>query len=99
MRMKVGSILDRRQAYSERFLSFGFWQSPWQHAEYGRYLTSRFEAEKFDPTRGSLDRLPPCIEMRADDALWAARAMAFNNELIRAMVGVVRVQQPAAAAY
>ena len=72
-----------------RLLTFGFWLSPWQTVPYTEYPSiGRFEGERFDPTTWKPQTpVPAYVEMRADDAFWAARrVMAFSDELIRAAV-------------
>ncbi len=84
-------------APSRRRLSrSGFALSPWQTVPYTEYPSiGRFEGDRFDPRRGSRRRRsPPYIEMRADDAFWAARrVMAFSDDLIRAAVHTGAVQR------
>ena len=56
----------------------------------------RFEGDTFDPATWK-PHTPTAayIEMRADDAFWAARrVMAFTDELIRAVVKTGAVQRP-----
>ena len=72
-----------------RLLSFGFALSPWQTAPYTIYdSVGRFEGDRFDPTTWKPHTATTAyIEMRADDAFWAARrVMAFTDDLIRAVV-------------
>ena len=72
-----------------RLLSFGFALSPWQTVPYTEYPSiGRFEGDRFDPADWKPQTpVAPFIEMRADDAFWAARrVMAFSDELIRAAV-------------
>ena len=72
-----------------RLLSFGFWLSPWQTVRYEKYdSVGRFSADAFDPTEWKPHATTTAyMEMRADDAFWAARrVMAFSDEAIRAMV-------------
>jgi len=72
-----------------RLVSFGFALSPWQTVPYREYASiGRFEGDRFDPT-GWRPQTPTTayMEMRADDAFWAARrVMAFDDELIREAV-------------
>jgi hypothetical protein len=78
-----------REAARRRLLSFGFAPSPWQTVPYTEYPSvGRFEGDRFDP-RTWKPQTPTTahMEMRADDAFWAARrVMAFSDELIRAAV-------------
>jgi hypothetical protein len=72
-----------------RLLSFGFALSPWQTAPYSIYdSVGRFEGDRFDPTTWKPHTATTAyIEMRPDDAFWAARrVMAFTDDLIRAIV-------------
>ena len=73
----------------KRFYTFGFDRSPWHTAHYDNSETlGRFEADAFDPETWK-PRAPTVayVEMRDDDAFWAARrVMAFSDELIRAVV-------------
>jgi hypothetical protein len=76
-------------AATRRLLTLGFGLSPWQTARYDDYPSiGRFEGDAFDPEAWK-PRAPTAayIEMREDDAFWAARrVMAFSDELIRAAV-------------
>jgi hypothetical protein len=73
----------------KRLFTFGFALSPWQTVEYPDYpAIGRFEGEAFDPETWK-PRAPTraYVEMRDDDAFWAARrVMAFSDDLIRAVV-------------
>src|SRR5262249_12935633 len=76
-------------AAKRRFLTYGFGLSPWQTVPYASYPSvGNFEGDAFDPTTWKPQTpVLPYIEMRADDAFWAARrVMAFSDELIRAAV-------------
>ena len=82
-----------------RMLTLGFALSPWQTAPYTLYdEVGRFEGDRFDPTTWKPHAPTPAyIEMRADDAFWAARrVMAFSDEAIRAIVRTGRLTDPAA---
>jgi hypothetical protein len=72
-----------------RLWSFGLALSPWQTASMESHdAVGRFEGDAFDPLTWK-PRTPTAayIEMRDDDAFWAARrVMAFSDELIRAVV-------------
>src|SRR6185369_13761752 len=63
--------------------------------------TGKFEGERFDPTAWRPQTPTTAyMEMRADDAFWAARrVMAFDDELIRAAVGTGEFSNPAAEAH
>ena len=73
----------------KRLLTFGFGLSPWQTVPYMDYESvGRFEGDRFDPTTWK-PHIPTTgyIDMRPDDAFWAARrVMAFSDALIRAVV-------------
>ena len=82
-----------------RLLSFGFALSPWQTASYTTYdSVGRFEGDRFDPTTWKPHTATTAyIEMRADDAFWAARrVMAFTDDLIRAIVKTGQLTDAAA---
>jgi hypothetical protein len=72
-----------------RLGSFGFALSPWQTTPYTTYPSiGRFEADAFEP-RTWKPHTPTAayVEMRDDDAFWAARRVAaFDDDLIRALV-------------
>jgi hypothetical protein len=89
-------------ATKKRFLSYGFALSPWQTVPYTEYPSvNLFEGDAFDPTTWKPQTpVRAYIEMRADDAFWAARkVMAFNDELIRAAVHEGHFTDPAAEAH
>ena len=72
-----------------RLATFGFALSPWQTVPYKEYPSiGRFEGDRFDPTEWKPHTPTTAyMEMRADDAFWAARrVMAFTDDLIRAAV-------------
>jgi hypothetical protein len=86
-------------ASRDRLLSFGFAFRPWQTVP---YLENRsighFEGDHFDP-RTWKPQTPNAayLELRADDAFWAARrVMAFSDDLIRAAVETAQYRDPAA---
>jgi hypothetical protein len=87
------------QASRRRLLSFGFALSPWQTVSYAEYRSiGRFEGDRFDPTTWK-PQTPTAayLELRADDAFWAARVvMAFTDDLIRAAVRTGQYSDPAA---
>jgi hypothetical protein len=77
------------EASRRRLMSFGFALSPWHTVPYREYASiGRFEGDRFDPTRWRPQTPTTAyMEMRADDAFWAARrVMAFDDELIREAV-------------
>jgi hypothetical protein len=83
----------------KRFLSFGFLLSPWQTVDYDDHKTTgRFEGKEFDP-RAWKPQTPTVayMEMRDDDAFWAARrVIAFTDEQISAAVHAGELSDPAA---
>jgi hypothetical protein len=85
-----------------RLLTLGFALSPWQTAAYPEYdAVGRFEGERFDPVTWK-PHTPTAayMEMRADDAFWAAqRVMAFSDDLIRAVVKTGQFSDPVAERY
>ena len=85
-----------------RLFTFGLAVSPWQTADYEKHPSiGRFEGEAFDPETWK-PRAPTAayIDMRADDAFWAARrVMAFSDDLIRAIVKTGGYTDPAAEKY
>jgi hypothetical protein len=86
-------------ASRRRLFSFGFALAPWQTVPYTEYPSiGRFEGERFDPTIWQPQTpVQAYIEMRADDAFWAARrVMAFNDDLIRAAVHTGQYSDPEA---
>ena len=89
-------------ATRRRLFTFGFALSPWQTAAYTEYpAVGRFEGESFDPTTWK-PHTPTAayLELRADDAFWAARrVMAFSDEMIRAVVKSGEFTDPAAEQY
>lgn len=85
-----------------RLLSFGFALSPWQTVQYREFdAVGRFEGDRFDPTTWKPHTPTPAyVELRADDAFWAARrVMAFSDDLIRAAVETGRIADEAAQQY
>ena len=86
----------------KRFLSFGFALSPWQTISYVEYPSiGKFEGDRFDP-RAWRPQIPTpaYVEMRDDDAFWAARrVLAFTDELIRAVVHTGEFSDPVAEKY
>jgi hypothetical protein len=85
-----------------RLLSFGFALSPWQTVKYVEYPSiGKFEGDVFDP-RQWRPQTPTTayLEMRDDDAFWAARRVAaFTDALIRAAVHTGEYSDPAAEKY
>jgi hypothetical protein len=87
---------------TKRFFSLGFALSPWQTVPYTEYESiGKFEGDRFDP-RTWRPQTPTAayMEMRADDAFWAAqRVMAFTDDLIRAAVHTGQYSDGAAEAH
>ena len=85
-----------------RLFSFGFALSPWQTVRYVEYPSiGKFEGDVFDP-RTWRPQTPTTayVEVRDDDAFWAARRVAaFTDELIRAAVHTGEYSDPAAEKY
>jgi hypothetical protein len=74
---------------TKRLASFGFALSPWATARFAEGpAIGKFESERFDPrTWKTHTPNAASIEMRDDDAFWAARRVAaFSNDMIRAIV-------------
>lgn len=85
-----------------RFFSLGFALSPWQRIPYVEFPSiGKFEGDRFDP-RAWHPQTPTTayMEMRDDDAFWAARRVAaISDELIRAAVHTGQFSDPKAEAY
>jgi hypothetical protein len=84
---------------AKRVASFGFALSPWQTVKYteGPEI-GKFEGDRFDPRtwRGHTPNAA-LMEMRDDDAFWAARRIgAFSDEMIRAIVHTGEFTDPSA---
>jgi hypothetical protein len=89
-------------ATKKRFFSYGFALSPWQTAPYIEYPSVNiFEGDRFDPTTWKPQTpVAAYMELRADDAFWAARKLlAFDDDLIRAAVHTGEYSDPAAEAH
>jgi hypothetical protein len=89
-------------ASRRRLLSLGFALSPWQTARYEAHPSiGRFESDAFDPIAWKPHAATAAyIEMLADDAFWAARrVVAFDDELIRAIVHTGQFSDPEAERY
>ena len=80
-----------------RLFSFGFALSPWQTVDYVEYPSiGKFEGDRFDP-RTWRPQTPTTayLELRDDDAFWAARRVAaFTDDLIRAAVHTGQYSDP-----
>jgi hypothetical protein len=82
-----------------RMFSLGFALSPWQTVDYQEYpAVGKFEGQVFDPRLWRPQTTTIAwLELRDDDAFWAARRVAaFSDELIRAAVHVGEFSDPAA---
>jgi hypothetical protein len=85
-----------------RLASFGFALSPWQTVKYVEYPSiGKFEGDRFDPrTWRPQTPTEAYMEMRDDDAFWAARRIvAFTDAQIRAAVHTGEFSDPAAEKY
>jgi hypothetical protein len=86
----------------KRLFSLGFALSPWQTAKYVEYPSvGKFEADVFDPRKWRPQTPTTAyLEMRDDDAFWAARRIAaFTDEMLRAAVHTGEYSDPAAEKY
>jgi hypothetical protein len=84
---------------AKRLASFGFALSPWATARFTKGpAIGKFEGDRFDPrTWKTHTPNAASIEMRDDDAFWAARRVAaFSNDMIRAIVHTGEFSDPAA---
>jgi hypothetical protein len=89
-------------ASKRRFQTFGFDRSGWQEAQYTFYPSvGLFEGDTFDPTTWKPQTPTKAfIEMRDDDAFWAARRVAsFSDDMIRTAVHAGAYSDPAAEQY
>jgi hypothetical protein len=87
---------------AKRFFSLGFALSPWQTVDYVEYPSiGKFEGDVFDPRKWRPQSPTTAyMEMRDDDAFWAARRVAaFSDELIRAAVKTGNFSDAAAEKY
>ena len=84
----------------KRLFTLGFGFSEWQTVDYADYpAIGRFEGDGFDPDTWK-PRAPTAayVEMRDDDAFWAARrVMAFSDQMIYAVVRAGEYSDPNAA--
>jgi hypothetical protein len=70
-------------------LTLGFGLSPWQTVDYVEYPSvGKFEGAIFDPNKWRPHTPTTAyMELRADDAFWAARKVAaFSDDMLRAIV-------------
>jgi len=85
-----------------RFFTLGFGLSPWQTVPYTEYPSiGKFESDRFDPqTWRPQTPTTAYMELREDDAFWAARRIAaFSDDLIRAAVHTGQLSDPMAETY
>jgi hypothetical protein len=86
----------------KRLFSLGFALSPWQTVPYTEYPSvGKFEGDRFDPRRWMPQTMTlPYLEMRDDDAFWAARRVAaFTDDMIRTVVHTGEFSDPEAEKY
>jgi hypothetical protein len=86
----------------KRLATLGFGLSPWQTVDYVEYPSvGKFEGTVFDPRKWRPQTPTTAyMEMRDDDAFWAARRVAaFTDEMIRAAVHVGQFSDPNAEKY
>ena len=86
----------------KRLFTLGFGLSPWQTVDYVEYPSiGKFEGKVFDP-RTWRPQTPTTayMELRDDDAFWAARRIAaFTDDMIRAVVHTGQFSNPEAEKY
>ena len=73
----------------KRLFTLGFGLSPWQTVDYEEHESvGKFEGKEFDPRKWRPQTATLAyMELRDDDAFWAARRVAaFTDEMIRAVV-------------
>jgi hypothetical protein len=84
---------------AKRLASFGFALSPWQTVKYVEGPSiGKFEGDRFDP-RTWRPQTPTTayMELRDDDAFWAARRIAaFSDEMIRRIIHTGEFTDPSA---
>ncbi len=89
-------------ASRKRLLTLGAALSPWQTVNYVEFPSvGKFEGKVFDPRDWRPQTPTPAyMELRDDDAFWAARRVAaFTDEMIRAIVRVGEISDPVAEKY
>ncbi len=98
----AGNTSTREIPRQAPLFSFGFALSPWQTVDYVEYPSiGKFEGDRFDP-RTWRPQTPTTayLELRDDDAFWAARRVAaFTDDLIRAAVHTGEYSDPMAEKY
>ena len=86
----------------KRLLTFGFGLSPWQTVDYKEYPSvGKFEGKEFDPRKWRPQTPTTAyMELRDDDAFWAARRVAaFSDDAIRTVIRTGQISDPAAEKY
>jgi hypothetical protein len=86
----------------KRFFTLGFGLSPWQTVDYKEYPSvGKFEGKVFDPrTWKPQTPTKAYMELRDDDAFWAARRVAaFTDDMLRAVVHTGEFSDPNAEKY
>jgi hypothetical protein len=86
----------------KRLFTLGFGLSPWQTVDYVEYPSvGKFEGKAFEPRKWRPQTPTTAyMELRDDDAFWAARRVAaFTDDQIRAAVHVGQFSDPAAEKY
>ena len=86
----------------KRLFTLGFGLSPWQTVDYQEYPSvGKFEATVFDPRKWkSQTPTKAYMELRDDDAFWAARRVAaFTDDMLRAVVHTGEFSDPKAEKY
>jgi hypothetical protein len=86
----------------KRLFTLGFGLSPWQTVHYVEYPSvGKFEGTVFDPRKWRPQTPTTAyMELREDDAFWAARRVAaFSDDMIRTVVHTGQFSDPAAEKY
>jgi len=87
---------------NKRLFTLGFGLSPWQTVDYVEYPSvGKFEGKVFDPRKWRPQTpVLAYMELRDDDAFWAARRIAaFTDDMIRTVVHTGQFSDPAAEKY
>ncbi|HEX2339574.1 MAG TPA: hypothetical protein VHI98_03765, partial [Vicinamibacterales bacterium] len=84
-------------------ITFGLYTRPWMHINYPDVPSSvgRLESEAFDPLKWKPEYPNSAfVNMRADDAFWAARIVArFTDDMIHGIVEKAQYSDPKATEY
>jgi hypothetical protein len=86
----------------KRFFTLGFGLSPWQTVDYVEYPSiGKFEGDEFDPKKWRPQTPTTAyMELRDDDAFWAARRVAaFTDDQLRAAIHTGQFSDPEAEKY